>query len=668
LYLADKKYFLLSYLIKTQQQMKRNVILPLLLLMLASLAMAQKVPVLPSFGKVDKRELEMKECSFEKNAPAMVLFNKGESVYAINSGATNPVFSQTEHHMRIKIFNKKGFEHANIKIRYRSNDKDISVKSLKAQIYNLDAAGNIVVTKLEKSAIYDKKIDKIYSEKTFALPDVKEGSVIEYTYILDGGFETAWYFQDNIPVFVSMFVMDMAPEYEMSMVPHVTRDVDKTSTTRNDSYVSTYVMKEIPSLNEEPYMTCAYDYLERMEMRLIATNFKGDIRRSALGNWPGIIKELMEDEFFGLQLKKNIPRTAELDEQLKSISDPYQKMVTIHNYVRNNMQWDNYYSIWALDGVKSAWKNKKGSTGDINMIMINLMRDADLTARPVLVSTRDNGRINTSVAGYEQFNKVLAYVEIGNAVYVLDATDKITPAHLIPLEVAASRGLVIEKLSTFEWGWTTLLDREHSDNTEVFFSGEINDQHLLTCGAEISAYDYAKVNIAPTVKLGNAALKASLTSFPDIRIDSIEVLNANLDTLPLIEKFNFSMPTTATGEYHYFSVNLFGGLEKNPFYADERQSDIFFGVKKNYKINASVYLPDGYEMDEMPKNVKMITPDTGMVFTRMSFFKDGMLTVRIQLEFKKLIYPTENYEEFKEFYKKLFDMLNERYVYKKSKA
>lgn len=647
------------------KQMKRIVILPWLLV-LACVSIAQKQPNLPDFGKVDKSELTMKECAFEKNAPAMVLFNKGESVFAINYGATNPIFSQTVHHMRIKIFNKKGFENANIKIRYRSSDKDISIKGLKAQTYNLDAAGNIVVTKLEKSAVYDKKIDKVFSEKTFALPDVKEGSVIEYTYTLDGDFETAWYFQDNIPVSISMFVMDMAPEYEMSMVPHVSRQVDKTSATRSDNYVSTYVMRDIPSLGDETYMSCAYDYLERMEMRLIATNFKGDIRRSALRSWPGIIKELMEDEYFGLQLKKDIPRTAELDQQLKSITDPYQKMVTIHNYVRNNMQWDNYYSIWALDGVKSAWKSKKGNTGEINMIMINLMRDADLKARPVLVSTRENGRINTSVADYDQFNKVLAYVEIDKSVYILDATDKITPAYLIPLEVATTRGLVIEKLSTFEWGWATLWDKQHGDNTEVFFSGEINDKHILSCGAEITAYDYAKVNIAPTVKLGNAALKAALTSVPDVGIDSVEVLNANVDTLPLIQKFNFTMPATSTGDYHYFSVNLFGGLEKNPFYADERQTDIFFGVKRNFKINASVFLPEGYEMDEMPKNVRLITPDTGMAFTRMSFFKDGMLTVRVELDFKDPIYPVNDYGEFKEFYKKLFGMLNERYVYKKA--
>jgi hypothetical protein len=41
-----------------------------------------------------------------------------------------------------------------------------------------------------------------------------------------------------------------------------------------------------------------------------------------LRTWPGIIKELMEDEDFGLQLKKNIPRTSDLDALLKDVNDP----------------------------------------------------------------------------------------------------------------------------------------------------------------------------------------------------------------------------------------------------------------------------------------------------------------------------------------------------------
>jgi hypothetical protein len=43
------------------------------------LADAQKLQSLPNFGKVDKADLVMKECSFDKSAGAMVLFEEAES-------------------------------------------------------------------------------------------------------------------------------------------------------------------------------------------------------------------------------------------------------------------------------------------------------------------------------------------------------------------------------------------------------------------------------------------------------------------------------------------------------------------------------------------------------------------------------------------------------------
>jgi hypothetical protein len=108
----------------------------------------------------------------------MVLFDEGVAVFRIKN--YRDIFKETRYHVRIKILNKKGLDYANIKIRYPTSNKLIDVINIRAQTYNLDATGNIVETKVEKSAIYDKKINKRYAEKIFAFPDVKEGSVIEY--------------------------------------------------------------------------------------------------------------------------------------------------------------------------------------------------------------------------------------------------------------------------------------------------------------------------------------------------------------------------------------------------------------------------------------------------------------------------------------------------------
>ena len=80
-------------------------------------------------------------------------------------------------------------------------------------------------------------------------------------------------------------------------------------------------------------------------------------------DWRQVIKFLMEDEDFGIQIKKNIPRTADLDEKLKNVTAPYEKMKIIYKYVQANMMWNEYTGIWAFDGVKSAWKDKKRNSG-----------------------------------------------------------------------------------------------------------------------------------------------------------------------------------------------------------------------------------------------------------------------------------------------------------------
>ena len=142
--------------------MKSLPVLSLLLILCHHLTAQQKT--LPAFGKVEKAELELKECDFDKNAEALVLFDAGEVYCSLNVNALgDPLSSLFERHIRIKILNNKGLDRANIHIRYYSYRGAEHIKNLTAQTYNLDASGNIVVSKVDKKLIYTKKINKRYS-------------------------------------------------------------------------------------------------------------------------------------------------------------------------------------------------------------------------------------------------------------------------------------------------------------------------------------------------------------------------------------------------------------------------------------------------------------------------------------------------------------------------
>ena len=55
---------------------------------------------IPAFGSVEKSELEMKECDFDKNAEAVVLFDNAELEELDDLNLI--------HHIRIKILTNKG--------------------------------------------------------------------------------------------------------------------------------------------------------------------------------------------------------------------------------------------------------------------------------------------------------------------------------------------------------------------------------------------------------------------------------------------------------------------------------------------------------------------------------------------------------------------------------
>lgn len=665
--------------------MKSTIVL---LVSLFSFISSQAQKDIPGFGKISAEELSMKDCSFDKAAEAVVLFDVAEVYCDLNFNSANPITTQMERHIRIKILNAKGAHAANIRIRYLNTSGAEDIKNLSAITVNADASGNPVVTKVEKDAIYRKKINKRFSEVIFTFPEVKAGSIIEYKYKDDASDFYAvknWYFQKNIPVILSRYVLDFPQELIVTATPTGSLGVDLKETSRGLHNVKTFTMNNVPALRDEPYISCDEDYLQQVTPRMIAVDFAGTPRRSLVRSWPGIIKELLEDEDFGVQLKKNIPRTSELDALLEPVKDPYKKMVIIHDYVRKNMQWDDVYSIWALDGVKAAWKNKKGTAGEINLILVNLLKDADLNVSPVLVSTRDNGRVNTGVAGFDQFNKVMAYVTINDHIYVLDATDKTTPPNIIPYDVVNSEGLVIAKpaayttstqmvaemvggmTGTSSWGWKTLWNKEQTFSNNTFINAVIDNAGAMTGTATVTSKEYSRMVRAAKLKEGKEKFTEAWLNqtSQQLKIDSLNFTNETVDSLPLVQELHFEKKISTSGDYNYFSANLFSGLDKNVFLADERFSDVFFGANQKYTINGNFFIPDNCQFDALPKNVKMIMPDTSIVFTRLATVSDGMLSVQIILDFRQPYYSNQDYAYFKEFYKKMFEFLNEQFVFKK---
>src|ERR1700761_536867 len=171
-----------------------------------------------AYGKIDKADLEMKSCDFEKDANAEVLFNKGVTGFDYDFNITEDV------HKRIKIFNDNGKKEADVHIVYYSINHLENISGIQAETFNL-VDGKVEVTKLDKKLIYYKNIDKVRSEIVFTFPNVKPGSVIEYSYTWHTSSISNfpdWYFQDKIPVRYSELTTQIPDLFYYRAHPNVT--------------------------------------------------------------------------------------------------------------------------------------------------------------------------------------------------------------------------------------------------------------------------------------------------------------------------------------------------------------------------------------------------------------------------------------------------------------
>ena len=628
---------------------------------------------LPGFGKIDKSDLEMTDCKFDPGADAVTLIDYGNVFYRGGGDFLNTVF---EKRVRIKILNQRGLSYANVIVPYNDQNNEEQIKKLVGYTFNLDRSGKVKRARLGKSSIYSKRINKQYSVMVITFPEAKVGSVIEYRYTMQmQSWQQLkdWYFQGRIPTLYSEYQVNIPSAFRFTIQPHVEDSLEVREAV-SEQYLKleektyfvnvlhkSYIMRELPGIRDEPYMGSANDYMQRLEFQLSQLDYGDGGLVNIRKTWSDLVDLLMKDNDFGLQLSVLVPGAETAIISAMKIPDKEARIRFIYNVVRNTMTWDNREGIYSENGILQAWSRGSGSTGDINLLLVNLLRRSGLQAWPILFSTRENGLVNTRYPFLRQFNTVMAYVIAGKKHFVLDATDKISPYTLMPESIVNTSGLII---GGENGQWADIDDITHKYKITSAIQGEIDSNGVMNGTALVNNYEYAKKSRASAWMKDKEMFKEEYFSKPGlaIRIEDLTINYAEDDSLPLEQKVQFSYPLDQSGDYRYFTVNLFSGLEKNPFISDERLSDIDFGYTQEFMIFGSYSIPQGYSFEALPENISMVMPDNSIVFNRSLHAEDNLLNVRITVSFKRNFYPAMSYPAFAAFYKKLFARLNEQIV------
>ncbi|WP_147425731.1 hypothetical protein [Mucilaginibacter gracilis] len=301
--------------------------------------------------------------------------------------------------------------------------------------------------------------------------------------------------------------------------------------------------------------------------------------------------------------------------------------------------------------------------------MLRLLTKAGINAQPLAVSTRDHGVIDPVYPNIYDLNKTVVYIPLDSTrYYVLDATNKYNLYTDVPIDLLNTYGLMVKREGIYVSSKLILLQNQQPTQRVVIINGDINANGHITGTADISNYTYNKTFFA---RLYNDLDKKVFINFlrdnnNAINVNDLAVENMEADSLPLVHKIKFNQELTTTDDkYIYFDSNIFTAMRSNPFLSEQRVADIDFETCAANSINEHLKLPPGYKADVLPANVLVRFADNSITFKRVVGEANGFVEVHYTITRSRAKYQVAEYPALRQFYKKMYDMLNEPVVLKK---
>ena len=636
---------------------------------------AQK-PAPIEFGKISMDDLRMKSYVKDTSAEAVVLCDYGENFYSFTDNNPEIIYRR---HVRIKILKKSGFNRATINIGYRPANENGSerVNNIKAVTYNLED-GNQANYPIDESSIFEDKANKVIQYKTFTLPQVREGSVIEYSYEIESGrwySLRTWDFQKSIPVIWSE-LRAVIPQYFdfnitlQSLIPLSINENEQGEENFmrgniRDKYLRyRLVMKDVPSIKEEPYLTTIENYRSKLSFELAATYFPDQAKRDYSQTWESLNQTLLIDENFGKQIKK-FDQSDDIAKLLKTqYKDTLSLATAAFKYIQSTMKWNGEEWAFTSANLNKVYEKRTGNSAEINLMLIRLLRDCGIDANPVILSTRDNGKVSDLVL-LDRFNYTIAHITLANKDVLLDATNSLTTFGMLPIRCMNERGrLIVRKNSRWIPIKSSPMHRTIVMKTMVINIDQSIKGTSRTSFSGHGAVDFRTLVIA---KGKDSYLSDYKKNRPNQTFESLQIIN--LDTLEnLVEldvKTTLNEAYTVAGNRIYFSPMLGEGEEANPFKALDRKYPVDFGVPQEETYIATFLIPEGYMVEDMPKPENISLPNDGGKFTFLCMDENGLLKVSSKITLKRAIYTEEEYYSLREFYNRIVSKHAEQVVFKK---
>lgn len=612
--------------------------------------------------------------------PSLDLYKDYEAVIIEDYGKIH--FLQTdvgfefvfERKVRFKINTSSGLRWAEVEIPvYHEGDRIETLTGLDATVF--DTVGRLAVhLGLKDLDVYEEKYDENTTLKKIAVPGVTEGSVMELNYSIQSPFLfhlRDWVFQYTIPVIKSNFEFCVIPFYEYNFLIRGTNtlnsnyfvDSQKEKSIRGVLYRErTYYFSllNIPAFEDESFITSRRDYIIRLEFQLCRINRLSGAKIDVMEDWPAVCKELLDYRDFGkylsaarTQSKKQVGEMAIGGKAKEEVVD------MIVDYVKHNFKWNSDNRKFASKKFRDLLKVKEGNSADLNLGLIGMLNAAGIEAYPLIISTREHGKIYRDSPLHTHFNYVIAYIPDGDSYLLRDATDLAYPVNRLPVKCINKEGLLVIKNSE---KWINLnVDTLYSMISVQIECNPIPEEHKTRCSFQIASTGYDAIRFR---KMAGNDPKEVLKFFENNLIseeDSIMLISGETPGDSFNLRIKGPLPLDEAG--NLLLIHPFENFTelKNPFIQKERTYpvDMIYLRERNY--HTEILIPDGYRINHLPGEY-VVDNDLISINYIPELVGENWIVIDADVRFKKRIYPSRDYRRLRAFYNEIVERFNEKVV------
>ncbi|HEV2493216.1 MAG TPA: DUF3857 domain-containing protein [Terriglobia bacterium] len=438
--------------------MVRGSVLASLVLLVVGMAVAGKVSAQEK-PEISKADWALTDDAANPGASAIILYRETD---------TDDKMAFTKNFYRIKILKEDGKKYGDVSISFEKGR--VRIGNVEARTLHPD--GHVADF---DGTVYEKEVVKTrgvrFLAKTFTLPDVQVGSIIEYSYTsqwnriedwiltspdaayifskLSPELTARWIIQDELFTKRAHFSFRPIPNFGLSWtwanLPGKTPPAIQNGVVEYDAI-------DVPGFQAEDYIPPEYLLKSRVEFFYV---FKGAPKDARDTKWywqdmgdkraKAVEQFIGKDKSFSKEVASVVENSDSADAKLRKIYARVQQLRNLSFESQKTEEEEKREKLTENRTASEVLKHGFGWGNEINEVFVGMARAAGFDAAMAYVAQRNERFFNPSLLDWSQLSADLVVVHLDGKDRFFDPATRFCPYGLVPWQEATTQGYRLDK-------------------------------------------------------------------------------------------------------------------------------------------------------------------------------------------------------------------------------